>query len=89
MEAATLRHDNLSRRLLTRTIKPMWLWLLVAAVVPGCATSVAATQQEPAEGRSISFLSIVQDDDAAAADMRLKRFLELAVANDRPPSPSS
>ena len=76
-----LRHDNLSRRLLTRTIKPMWLWVLVAAVVPGCATSVAATQQEPAEGRSISFLSIVQDDDAAAADMRLKRFLELAVAN--------
>jgi ABC-type phosphate/phosphonate transport system substrate-binding protein len=60
-------------------MKPISLLLLLTGGA-GCTTSVAATQ-EPVGARPITFLSIVQDEDAAAADMRLKRFLELAVAN--------
>ena len=81
MDATTPAHnDSTSRAWFTRTATPMWTLLFLVLCSYGCSTSVKAQQEEPAEARPITFLSIVQDEDTATADMRLKRFLELAVA---------
>ena len=81
MDATTPAHnDSTSRAWFTRTATPMWTLLFLVLCSYGCSTSVKAQQEEPADARPITFLSIVQDEDTATADMRLKRFLELAVA---------
>ena len=81
MKEQLTQHNDTASRSLARTLPPIWLGLLLAAASAGCAISVAAGQEEPSGGKPITFLSIVQDDDAEKADVRLKRFLELAVAS--------
>jgi ABC-type phosphate/phosphonate transport system substrate-binding protein len=57
------------------------LLLLLSSTASGCTTSSASSQdQAPATGE-VSFLSIIVDKETAAADTRLKRFLERAIAN--------
>ena len=81
MDATTPAHNSTSRAWFTRTATPMWTLLLLVLCSYGCSTSVEAQQEEQAEERPITFLSIVQDEEEATADKRLKKFLELAVAN--------
>ncbi len=57
------------------------LLLLPAVVASGCTTPSASTGGQAAITADVSFLSIVVDPETAAADTRLKRFLERAIAN--------
>jgi ABC transporter, phosphonate, periplasmic substrate-binding protein len=56
--------------------------LLLALLIgsSSCARPSASTGEQSSPTEEISFLSIVVDTDTAAADTRLKRFLEQAVA---------
>ena len=56
--------------------------LMLIAVASGSHKSTVAAAQSTGAGE-INFLSIVVDKETAAADTRLKRFLEKAVARDR------
>ena len=56
---------------------------LIAVFQGGAQPTVSAATQSPAP-EDINFLSIVVDQDTAAADSRLKRFLEKAVGEGGP-----
>jgi hypothetical protein len=66
---------------------PVTLLIALIAVCTACARPAASTAPRSSSPEEINFLSIVVDRDTAAADIRLKRFLERAVAEG--PSPGS
>jgi ABC-type phosphate/phosphonate transport system substrate-binding protein len=55
--------------------------LAIAALAAGCSQPVVSAESSgPTMSTDIDFLSILADQDTAAADARLKRFLERSVA---------
>ena len=56
---------------------------LIAILQGGAQPTAAAAPQSTASGQ-INFLSIVVDEETAAADTRLRKFLEKAVADSSP-----
>lgn len=67
---------------------PTLLLLLLGVVSSGCTTSSASTPSQAAGSGEVSFLSIIVDKETAAADTRLKRFLERAIANGSSSGPA-
>jgi ABC-type phosphate/phosphonate transport system substrate-binding protein len=56
--------------------------------VSGCTTSRASSHDQATVTGEVSFLSIIVDKETAAADTRLKRFLERAIANGSQDGPA-
>jgi ABC-type phosphate/phosphonate transport system substrate-binding protein len=67
-----------------RSRHALLLLLLLGVASSGCTLSSASPQPQTTGPEEVSFLSIVVDPETAAADTRLKRFLERAIANGAP-----